>query len=158
MRTMVNVLFITYNHAPFIRKALDSALNQKTDFEFRIIIGDDCSIDGTREIVEEYARKFKERIILSNPSVNLGPSRNYIQLFEKCSSSKYMAYLEGDDYWTDTLKLQKQVDIMEANKQYNICFHNVDLLAIDNEGKEALIPYNKDCPNELSFEDLIVEN
>lgn len=155
---LVNVLFITYNHSKFVAQALDSVLEQKTNFDFKIIIGDDCSTDGTRKITEEYAQKFPDKIILRNPEKNLGPSKNYIQLFDKCASTKYMAYLEGDDYWTDSLKLQKQVDFMENNADYNICFHNVDLLSINENGENVFEPYNKFTKDSYTFNDLISGN
>lgn len=155
---LVNVLFITYNHSKFVAQALDSVLGQKTNFDFKIIIGDDCSNDGTREIVNEYAKNNPDKIVLSNPQKNLGPSKNYIQLFDKCASSKYMAYLEGDDYWTDNLKLQKQVDFMENNPDYTICFHNVDLLSVNEKGENVFEPYNKFTKDYFTFNDLIYGN
>lgn len=155
---LLNVLFITYNHVLYVAEALDSVLSQKTNFDFKVVIGDDCSTDGTREVVLQYAEKYPDKIILSNPIKNIGPSRNYIQLFEKCSNSKYMAYLEGDDYWTDTNKLQKQVDFMEVNPDYTICFHNVDLLSLDELGNKHFSTYNKVFKNDYSFDDLTLSN
>jgi glycosyltransferase involved in cell wall biosynthesis len=127
---LVSVLFITYNHAKYVRQALESILIQKTTFPFQIIIGDDCSADGTREIMLEIAAQYPQKIILNNPEKNLGAARNFIQLFDACvnSKAKYISYLEGDDYWTDEYKLQKQVDFMESNAAYSMCFAKARVL------------------------------
>lgn len=126
---LVSVLFITYNHEKFVRQALESILMQKTNFPFNIIIGDDCSKDGTRAIIAEIANKNQDKIILSNPEKNLGPALNFIQLFYTCANSdcKYIAYLEGDDYWTDPYKLQKQADFLGANNDFVMCFGKTEL-------------------------------
>ena len=121
---LVTVCLITYNHAAFIEQSIQSILNQKTDFYFNVIIADDCSKDGTAEIVKQYANQYPEIIttILQNP--NVGAGRNYGQLIA-AANGKYIAYLEGDDYWTDNNKLQEQINILEANPNYVSCFTNV---------------------------------
>lgn len=118
---LVSVCLITYNHKNFIEKAVNSILLQNADFKWEIIIADDCSTDGTREIITEYARKYPETIKLVLQESNKGPTSNWLDLL-KAAKSKYVAYLDGDDYWTDPLKLQKQFDFMEQNQDYSMCF------------------------------------
>ena len=118
---------VTYNHENFIATAIESVLMQKTDFAFRLIIGEDCSTDRTSDIVQEYARNYPDKITYYLNETNLGIKRNAEQIYIACTA-KYMAILEGDDYWTDPLKLQKQVDFLEANSDYSLCFHDAIIL------------------------------
>ena len=115
----VSVFMITYNHEKYIAEALDSILMQKTDFDFDIVIGEDCS---TRRIVLEYSRKYPDKIKLLLHNVNVGFISNLMYVLEACTG-KYVAMCEGDDYWTDPFKLQKQVDFLEANKEYMLATH-----------------------------------
>jgi len=121
----VSVLFITYNHAATVRQALDSALAQQTSFPFELLVGDDCSTDGTREIVAEYARAHPGRIRAFLHPKNLGffGKFNFLSVFE-AARAPYAILLEGDDYWTSPLKLQKQVDFLEARPDCSACFHD----------------------------------
>lgn len=118
----VSVFMITYNHEKYIAEALDSILMQKTDFDFDIVIGEDCSTDATRRIVLEYSRKYPDKIKLLLHNVNVGFISNLMYVLEACTG-KYVAMCEGDDYWTDPFKLQKQVDFLEANKEYILATH-----------------------------------
>lgn len=118
----VSVFMITYNHEKYIAEALDSILMQKTDFDFDIVIGEDCSTDATRRIVLEYSRKYPDKIKLLLHNVNVGFISNLMYVLEACTG-KYVAMCEGDDYWTDPFKLQKQVDFLEANKEYMLATH-----------------------------------
>jgi len=120
----VSVCMITYNHEKFIAEAIEGVISQKTDYHYELIIGDDCSIDNTREILLDYQGKFPNKIKLLLPEKNLGMMPNFIATLQACTG-KYIAICEGDDYWTDVDKLQKQVDFMEANLDYVICFHRV---------------------------------
>lgn len=120
---LVSICCITYNHAPYIRKCLDGFLMQKVDFPFEIIIGEDCSTDNTRRICEEYADKNPDIINLLPSECNLGAVENERRVMQT-AKGKYIAFCEGDDYWTDPLKLQKQVDFLESNSDYTVCFHN----------------------------------
>lgn len=119
---MVSVAMITYNHERFIAQAVESVLMQETDFPVEIVIGEDCSTDGTRAIVAEYARRNPDRIRLLLPKHNVGMIHNFVATLEACRN-KYVALLEGDDYWTDPRKLQKQVDFLETHRDHAICFH-----------------------------------
>lgn len=123
-KPLVNICMITYNHAPFLAEAINSILSQKTDFEYCLVIGEDCSPDATRKICEEYAAKYPKKINLLPSTTNLGMTKNFIRTLKACDG-KYIAFCEGDDFWTDVNKLQIQVDLLEANPDYNGCFHDV---------------------------------
>lgn len=131
--TLVSVKTTTYNHVGYIRKCLEGILNQKTDFAFEVVIGDDGSDDGTTEVCKSFALKHPDKIRL------FLRDRNTSQLFDnsgklvrrlngfftyKACRGKYIAICEGDDYWTDPLKLQKQVDYLEANPEAHFTFHH----------------------------------
>lgn len=115
----VSVLMITYNHEKFISKAIEGVLMQKTTFQIELIIGEDCSTDNTRNICQEYKKKYPETITLLLPDTNLGMNLNFIEALQ-AAKGKYIALCEGDDYWTDPLKLQKQIDILENPDYENI--------------------------------------
>jgi glycosyltransferase involved in cell wall biosynthesis len=125
---LVSISCITYNHKNYIRECLDGFLMQKTTFPFEIIIHDDCSTDGTREIIEEYAAKYPDIIFPMFQTENQyskGVRSMMVRFnFTRCKG-KYIALCEGDDYWTDSFKLQKQVDFLEKNSDFSICFHNL---------------------------------
>jgi len=116
----VSVSIITYNHEKYIGKAIDSVLEQQTDFDYEIIIGDDCSTDSTKKILQEYQNKHPKKIqLILHPQRYKGiPGRlNNITNLYACRG-KYVAMLDGDDYWLDTGKLQSQVDFMDSHKDY----------------------------------------
>jgi glycosyltransferase involved in cell wall biosynthesis len=126
---IVSVCVQTYNHEKFIGKCLDSILMQKTTFPFEILLGEDESIDCTRKICTEYAVSYPNKIRLFLHSrkntvfINGGATGRFnINYNLKKSNGKYIAMLEGDDYWTDPLKLQKQVDFLESNSEYVACY------------------------------------
>ena len=127
----VSVFMITYNHEKYIAEALDSILMQKTDFDFDIVIGEDCSTDATRRIVLEYSRKYPDKIKLLLHNVNVGFISNMMYVLEACTG-KYVAMCEGDDYWTDPFKLQKQVDFLEANNEYMLATHGYRIVKDGN--------------------------
>jgi glycosyltransferase involved in cell wall biosynthesis len=112
----VSIMMITYNHEKYIRKALDSVVAQRTNFAFEAIVGDDYSTDGTRDIIREYARKYPKIIKPVFRDRNLGASKNVVSVLRKCKA-EYVAYLEGDDFWIDEYKLQKQVDYLDSHKE-----------------------------------------
>jgi glycosyltransferase involved in cell wall biosynthesis len=127
---LLSVCLITYNHAKYIEQAIEGVLNQNVNFPWELIIADDYSTDGTRDILIAYQKKYPEFIKLILQEKNVGAAENFIDLIAY-SCSKYIAYFEGDDYWTDPAKLQKQVDFLEANQNYSICFHEVMILYDD---------------------------
>lgn len=126
---LVSVCTLAYNHAPYIRECLDGILMQKTDFAFELLIHDDASTDGTADIIREYEAKYPDiikPIYQTENQYSKGVKISATIQFPK-AKGKYIALCEGDDYWTDPLKLQKQVDFMEANEEYSLCFHACDI-------------------------------
>lgn len=127
----LSVRIATYQHADFIAQCLDSVLCQQTNFPFEIIIGEDCSTDGTREIVYDYADRYPGQIRVITADMNVGIKSNGQRLRQACRG-KYVALLEGDDYWSDPLKLQKQVDFLEQHPDYVVCYHDFNMLDADS--------------------------
>jgi glycosyltransferase involved in cell wall biosynthesis len=115
---------ITYNQELFIAEAIESVVHQKTEFRFEVVISDDCSTDSTPSIIQSYKEQYPELIRIIPRDENLGIIANFLQTIRECKS-KYVAFLEGDDYWTDDDKLQKQVDLLEKFPGIAICFHPV---------------------------------
>jgi glycosyltransferase involved in cell wall biosynthesis len=130
-KPLVSICCITYNHEKFIAQAIEGFLMQKTSFDFEINIGEDCSTDTTKKIIEEYIKKFPQRINLFASDSNYGAMINFKNTYSKCNG-KYITISEGDDYWTDPNKLQKQVDFLEQNEDFAICFHNMNVI-YDND-------------------------
>jgi glycosyltransferase involved in cell wall biosynthesis len=113
---------VTYNHEKFIAQAIESVLMQKTDFPFELLIGEDCSTDGTREIVREYSRKHPGIIRAYLRAPNIGARENFRQVFV-AARGRYLTPLEGDDYWTDPRRLQLLADALDAHPETAICGH-----------------------------------
>jgi glycosyltransferase involved in cell wall biosynthesis len=124
---VVSVCLITYNHVAYIKQAIEGVLMQQVNVPLELIIADDYSTDGTREILVEYQTKHPDMITLILQPKNVGAFQNWMDLL-KAPQSKYIAYFEGDDYWTDSLKLQKQIDFLESHPDYVLCFHPVQLI------------------------------
>ena len=131
------VLLVTYNHAPYIGQALDSVLGQVTDFPWEIIISEDCSTDGTRAIVEQYARSHPDRIrlLLSERNRN---DNEVIARGLRAAAGEFIAYLDGDDWWTVPHKLATQVRFLEQNPSCVMCYHSV--LRIHEDGSRPPHP------------------
>lgn len=127
MQPLVSVRVITYNHEKWIAQCLEGVLMQRTNFPFEVIVGEDCSTDRTREIVLAYAAKYPDKIRVLLSETNLGHQMNSFRVQQACRG-KYHTMLEGDDYWIDPLKLQKQADFMEAHPEVSLCFHNALIL------------------------------
>ena len=132
----VSVTILTYNQKEFIGKAIESALSQKTNFDVEILVGDDCSTDGAQETILAYQEKYPDKVKAVLHSKNLGQNGlfNTIETL-KLAKGTYIAPMDGDDYWTDDQKLQRQVDFMEAHPDFSACFHN------------ALITYEDGTPS-----------
>lgn len=125
---IVSVHMITYNHELYIRQAIEGVMMQKTDFEFELVIGEDASTDKTREICFEYQKRYpdKIRVLWSEHNVNVGP--NLTRVTARCRG-EFIACCEGDDYWIDPLKLQKQVGVMRKNSNVGLCFTDARIFA-----------------------------
>lgn len=129
---LVSVVLRTYNHAPFIAQAIESVLIQKADFRFELVIGEDCSTDGTREIVKAYGDRYPEIVRPVLPESNVGHGEMLRQALA-ATRGELIAYLDGDDYWTSREKLAKQVAFLQDNPGCHDCFHDVSLV-YDNAG------------------------
>lgn len=132
---LVSVVMLTYNHRPYIRQALESVLAQVTSFPFEVLVGDDASVDGTSEIVREYAQRYPNQVVGVVRPHNLGATRNLGDLFSRCRG-RYIAGCEGDDYWTDADKLEKQVRFLKCHPEYIACSHEIEI--VDKRG--VLLP------------------
>lgn len=117
------VLMISYNHRPYIKLALESVIEQKTKYRFKVHVFDDASKDGTAEIIREYAQRYPDLIIPFIASKNRGAQQNFWEAY-KSVDTKYCAILECDDYWCDKNKLQLQISAMERNPDCSFCAHN----------------------------------
>jgi glycosyltransferase involved in cell wall biosynthesis len=154
MLPLVSVRVITYNHEKYIAQCLEGILMQRTNFPFEIIVGEDCSMDKTQEIVLDYEKRFPGVIRMITSAKNVGGRQNSIRLVGACQG-KYHSLCEGDDYWIDPLKLQKQVDFLETHPEHAMCFHNALTLT---EGK--MPPPQYACPPDLqdtiTLEDVVL--
>jgi glycosyltransferase involved in cell wall biosynthesis len=121
---LISVNMITYNHAPYIAQAIEGVLQQETNFPFELVIGEDCSTDGTREIVFDYQKKHPDVIRVIAWDKNVGASKNSIQSQKACRG-KYIAFCEGDDYWHHPKKLQKQIEFLETHPDYGLVHSEV---------------------------------
>ena len=126
MRTLVSVLMLAYNHEQYIKKAIKSVIEQKTNFIFELVIGEDCSDDATLRIILEYAKQYPSLIKVVQSDANVGMVRNFYRSFVACSG-KYVAFCEGDDWWHSSDKLQKQVEYMECHLQCGLVCSDFDV-------------------------------
>jgi glycosyltransferase involved in cell wall biosynthesis len=127
---VVSVVLRTYEHAGFVAQAIESVLIQDAPFDFELVIGEDCSSDGTREIVAAYAERYPETIRAVLPERNIGHGAIFERALGACRGG-LIAYLDGDDYWTSPSKLRRQVEYLEANPECASCFHDVSLIYED---------------------------
>jgi hypothetical protein len=138
----VSVAVVAYNHEQFIAQAIEGVLAQEVDFEVELLIGEDCSTDGTRSIVQEYARKYPNVIQALLPDKNLGAAKNFVSVIEACTGD-FIACLEGDDFWTDSKKLARQVTFLEAHLDCASCFHNAIAFADDKNNSRPDLSLHK---------------
>ena len=122
---MVTIRCITYNHEPYIRQCLDGFVMQKTNFRFEAIVHDDASTDSTATIIKEYAEKYPDIIkpIFETENQYSKRDASLTRIMDNHTHGKYVAMCEGDDYWIDPLKLQKQIDFLEAHPEYSYSCH-----------------------------------
>ena len=150
----VSVWIITYNHEAFIRQCLESVLQQKTNFNFDVIIGEDCSTDLTRDIIREFELLYPQIIKPIYLKKNVGAYRNAYEFCYPQLTGKYIACLEADDYWTDQNKLQMQVDALENNLDAVLCFTQVKVLR--NNQFEAHWSESYNIKQRYSLEDILI--
>lgn len=122
----VSVCVVTYNHEKYIRQCLQSIVDQKTDYDFEVIVGEDCSTDGTRAIVQEFAAKYPGMVKPIFYKKNVGGSENYIRVHEK-ALGEYIAHMDGDDYSLPG-KIQMQAEYLDNNSQCNIVWHRMYIM------------------------------
>lgn len=151
----VSIICTNYNKGDWVREAIDSFLNQKTNFDFEIIIIDDASTDHSYEIIQEYQKKFPEKVRTFRNEVNLGITRTWKKVCQE-AKGQYIARCDSDDFWTDPLKLQKQVDLLDAST--DSLWSNTEFDMVDLDGnliqKDAFA--NKALPLIDSYEEMLV--
>jgi glycosyltransferase involved in cell wall biosynthesis len=152
----VSILMVTYNHEKYIAEALDSVLMQQVDFDYEIVIGDDCSTDNTRSILIDYHRKNpdKIRLLLQERNLGLYGKYNFIQTYNACQG-QYIAMLEGDDYWISPDKLQKQVDFLDTHPNCSLCFHASKLIFEDGSGRKSVLYVPPEIKPFYTIEDVL---
>lgn len=150
---IVTIRCMVYNHEPYIRKCLEGFVMQKTNFRFEAIVHDDASIDGSVAIIHEFAEKYPDIIkpIYEKENQYSKHDGSLRRIMDENTHGKYIALCEGDDYWIDPDKLQKQVDFLEANPDYTMCW--TDAYQDTNGVKKAYNRYSEDCQSLL--EDII---
>ena len=131
MEALVSICMNTFQHENFIGKAIEGVLMQRTNFPFEILIGEDSSTDCTRVICEEYAEKYPGKIKILPNHKKYGQNANISRTIAACTG-KYIALCEGDDFWIDPYKLQKQVDFLEQHEDFVMCFHKIN--SVDEQG------------------------
>lgn len=146
----VSVVMLAYNHEKYIKKALDSVLAQKFDGKLEIVIGEDCSLDTTKKIIEEYCESYPSLIVPIYQNPNVGATKNQYSVLKK-ARGRYLAFLECDDFWTDENKIQIQVDFLDKNSEYVAVYHNY--LIVDSEERLCEKPMNPYVHTEFSCRD-----
>jgi glycosyltransferase involved in cell wall biosynthesis len=152
----VSACIITYNQEDYIVQCLEGVLSQIVDFDYEIVIGEDKSTDGTLAICKKYAFEYPDKIKLIERPINLGMIGNWFDTLKNCEG-KYIAICEGDDYWTDPLKLQKQVDFLEANDDYSFSFHDCTILQ-ESTKKEGLRIGDRKIDETPDLKSVIISN
>jgi glycosyltransferase involved in cell wall biosynthesis len=158
---ILSVLLQTFNHEKYIVKCIESILSQTVNFQMEVLIGDDCSTDSNQSLIVEAVSKNEDSlktIILQLHKKNLSPElpgkTNFLRLYES-ANGKYIIIIDGDDFWTDPYKLQKQVDFLENNLNYAICFHEVEVLEGNNFYEDNL---TRDVPETTNILNLAEGN
>ncbi|MEN6419225.1 MAG: glycosyltransferase family A protein, partial [Clostridiaceae bacterium] len=145
MEPLVTVILPTHNHAPFIAHAIESVLMQQTSYPFDILLHDDASTDGTADICRQYAAKYPEKITLIAQTVNQYTIDRRIQshILIPRVKAKYTAILDGDDYWVDPNKLQRQLDYLESHPDCTLCIGAADLVDVKDRVIGRGAPYDE---------------
>lgn len=150
----ISICIVTYNHEKYIRQCIESVLQQDVDFEYEIVVGEDCSTDNTRSIIEELVAQHPNKLRVQYHAKNLGAEKNFNQTISECNG-EYIAFLEGDNYWTDTSKLQSQVRFLDMHRDAAFCFHRVAYLDDTGGLLKQILPDTD--PEELSDVDYLFQ-
>lgn len=158
----LSVIVPTFNHGKFITQTLDGILQQKTNFDVEILIGDDASTDNTSLIIKEFQKRFPDKIKAFLHPKNLGPSepkmlggKNNVTFLFQQATSQYIALCEGDDYWTNPHKLQKQVDFLDVNPEYALTHHQLEIIYEDGSATQLFNEENQ--PETSELKDLLAD-
>jgi glycosyltransferase involved in cell wall biosynthesis len=151
----LSVAIITYNHERFIGQAIKSVLAQEVNFDYEIVIGEDCSTDGTRAVITDFHRRYPGRIFPLMRDQNVGGVRNTDLTLAACRG-QYVALIEGDDYWTSVDKLQRQVDFLDAHPDRVLCCHRAKFLNETGSAQADVHPLLAAGP--YTIEDLLKQN
>ena len=155
IKPRVSVVCLCYNQVNFIETSIQGFINQKTKFPFEIIIGDDCSNDGTIEIIQNY---YKNNVNIIKPifrNNNIGGAKNLINCLD-IAVGDYIAYCEGDDFWNDDKKLQKQFDLLESNLEFGLIWTDIDVNDLQKGKVFNSVFQNKFYPKYDNFEDILI--
>lgn len=140
---VISAFCISYNHGKYIADTIEGVINQKCGYKFEFIISDDCSKDNTADIIRDYAARYPDIIKPILNTKNIGPQQNFLQALYACQG-KYLALVEGDDYWIDPYKLQKQADFLEQNPDFSFCFSDVEIIDELKVPFDLFPPFEKD--------------
>ena len=152
----LSIVLLTYNHEKYIAQALESILMQKVNFDYEVIVCEDCSTDKTRDIILQYASKFKN-IKLCFSKKNYGVLFTFMTSKYNCSNAKYVALLEGDDYWMDPDKLQQQVDFLDKNENFVGCSHDTEMF-YEKEQRKVKMSEGKTIKSVNEISDIIANS
>ncbi|KKR22181.1 MAG: hypothetical protein UT50_C0001G0093 [Candidatus Moranbacteria bacterium GW2011_GWA2_39_41] len=152
----VSIICVTFNQEKYIKQALESFVGQKTNFDFEVVIGDDCSTDKTADIIRQFEEKYPHIIRPIFREKNIGTTKNFFDIFSR-ANGEYISICDGDDFFTNDNKLQKQVDFLEVNRDFSMCFHPARWFFENNEEPDSIYP---DIKNGADFtvERLLEEN
>lgn len=149
---MVSICCITYNHEQYIAQALEGFVTQKTNFKVEILIGEDCSTDATCAVIQEYIDRYPGLIRLLTGTRNIGAIQNQIRVMS-AATGKYIAMCDGDDFWIDPYKLQKQVDFLEHYPEYVMCCHYTKVI---DDANQLVYVNDKPVGIEHDYQDVLL--
>jgi glycosyltransferase involved in cell wall biosynthesis len=152
---VASVLMVVYNHASCLKDAIEGVLAQKADFEFELLIGEDCSQDGSLAIALEYEKRYPQIVRIITSESNVGMLKNARRIFE-ASRGEYVAYCEGDDYWTDSTKLQRQIDFLIAHPTYGAVHSDFEKIYFRRGAWRGLKGANASCSRHIPEGDVFI--
>lgn len=155
----LSIIVETYNHEKYIEECLQGIFNQKINFDCELILANDCSTDKTHQVIEKFLAENPTKIKVNyfNHLENKGMNMNFIFTLEQCKG-EYIAFCEGDDYWIDDYKLQKQVDFLDSNQEYSLCFHKTNQLNLDGGIVKSSNTFSNDEDKTFTLKDIAKGN